>query len=806
MSFRYCAFLLPVLLGWVLSSCKPTRHVAAGDHLLVKNVIHLNENGLQVSEVGEEELKTVLKQKPNRRILGFIPFHLSVWNYANSRDQDRKRNQYLKNTIGEAPVLYEPVLLEKSRDQLQRHLKNNGYFEAEVSAYAMLDKKTAELHFFINTGPAYTLRRLSYAFEDTSLIKEFSGGVKTSLTSGDRFDADQFERERTRLTNTMKDLGYYTFEQIHVVFDIDTNMPGTRFDAAVRLRNQRKPVEVLGKDTVIEESHKKHRIREVVINQDFEAARSGRVRLDSTHYRGLVFYYLGKPAIKPTRLEGTVFVRPGEYYAQSKSQYTYERINALGNFRFIDLKYEPVPSPGNVPELDLRINLREAPKQAITVETVGTNRSGNLGISASLNYKNKNLFRGAEQLDWKVYGGLEAQRTNSTIDGQDAEVIRLTPFNTYEFGAQVGLTVPDFVVRFKREKLPWFKEPRTTHVVSVDRQVRPQYDRNLINLSYQMSMRLRQKDQLTVAPLDLSVIRLHKDPEFEQLLLRTNNSLLINSYNNHLILATRLSYANTTQELNKLVNFHYYRLNLESAGNSLRLVAQQFNMRYDSDKNSYLIDSVAFAQYVKFDMNFVRHLILTENSRYVYRFFGGLGVPLKNLNTLPFERSFFAGGSNGIRAWQARGLGPGSLADTATYGIDQVGEFQLELNLEYRFPIFNQVEGAVFSDFGNIWLLRYDPLRPGANFDPKRFYREIAIAPGAGVRLNFNFFVFRLDFGLQMKDPALPAGERWAFQPKTLTNAYRAQANVGRMDAGLSPIERWTRPQTTLNFAIDYPF
>lgn len=146
------------------------------------------------------------------------------------------------------------------------------------------------------------------------------------------------------------------------------------------------------------------------------------------------------------------------------------------------------------------------------------------------------------------------------------------------------------------------------------------------------------------------------------------------------------------------------------------------------------------------------------------------------------------------------------MADTATYGIDQVGEFQLELNLEYRFPIFNQIEGAVFTDFGNIWLLRYDPLRPGAEFRMQSFYREIAIAPGAGIRFNFNFFVFRLDMGVQLKDPALPQGERWAFQPKDLTNQYRETANVGRIMSGLQPIETWTKPQTTVNFAIDYPF
>src|SRR5690606_30935353 len=136
---------------------------------------------------------------------------------------------------------------------------------------------------------------------------------------------------------------------------------------------------------------------------------------------------------------------------------------------------------------------------------------------------------------------------------------------------------------------------------------------------------------------------------------------------------------------------------------------------------------------------------------------------------------YFAGGSNGIRAWRARALGPGNLADTAIYGIDQVGELQLEFNAEYRFKLVKQLEGALFSDFGNIWLMRYDPQRIGAEFTVKNFWRGIAVAPGMGVRYNLSFLVLRLDVGVQLKEPGLPEGERWAFQPKTQTNIMRGQ-------------------------------
>lgn len=823
MNRRYPAALSILITFFILQACKTTRHVEEGNYLLRKNDIHLNPEGKIKSEVSKEELESVLRQKPNRRIAGFIPFHISVWNFAHSREiriqkrtesrkekgkRERKNkhkfNSFLKNTVGEEPVTYEPALLEKSREQLALYLKNHGYFDAIVTADDSLKRKKAKLHFTVQTGEAYRLRKLGYGFEDTAMVKELRNGVYSSLTRGTRFETDVLDDERQRITNLMKNRGYFTFEKIHVVFDVDTNLSGPRYDVKVRLRNQRVPSVVNGVDTIQEERHKRHKISRVVINQNYEASRSGNQSLDSIHYEGYEILFRGKPYVRPERLLQTIFVSPGDYYSKDKTQYTYDRINALNNFRFIDIRYEPSEDVDGQPGLDMVINLTRSARQAVSLETGVTNRSGNLGVSVSTNYKNKNMFRGAEQLDWRIYGGLEAQRTNSTIDNEEAQVIEFTPFNTYEVGTQIGITIPDFIFSSTRSSLPWFKEPRTTVSLAVDRQVRPQYDRNLFNASYQISMRIREKDQLIVAPVDISVIQLNKTPQFERQLLATGNSLLINSYNNHIIPAGRISYSNTTQDFsNELKNYHYYRTNFEASGNILRALSGPVGLPYDPDRNSYLIDSIAYAQYVKFDFDFRQYFVLTENTQSVFRFFGGIGIPFQNLNTLPFERSFFAGGANDIRAWQARGLGPGSLADTATYGIDQVGDLQLEVNLEYRFKLVKQLEGALFTDVGNIWILGEDPLRPGAEFNPNDFYREIAIAPGAGVRLNLNFFVLRFDVGFQLKDPALPQGERWAWvQPKTLTNQYRQDAQIKNSDG---EIEEW-KPEFTFNLAINYPF
>lgn len=793
-----------------IQSCSPTRSLKADEHMVVKSTIRINENSPTQYRGDYEALEGVIKQKPYRKIAGILPFHISVYNWASRRNQERKLWSYLKNQIGEGPNIYEPVLLERSRDQMLKSLKNEGYFDARVEAFGVLGAQTAELEFYVYTGEPYIIRKVSYAFEDTALIKEFKSGVSTEIRAGARFQASVFENERVRLANEMKNRGYYTFDVIHVLFDVDTSVAGNKLDVSVRLRNLRLTENVNGTDTIIERSHKKHFINKIVINENFEARSNKSQSLDTLDFRTLRFLYLEEPFIRPLRISRNIFINPGEKFSRTKTNYTYQRLSALNNFRFIDMQYQPSDKDTNVSLLDLTINLTQAPKQAFSLETTGTNRSGNLGIHAGLNYKNSNLFKGAELLDWKIYGGLEAQRTNSTDNEENIQVINnVNLFNTYEFGTQLTLAIPDFMLRSSRRELPFLKEPRTNISVSLDRQARPQYQRDLINTNYQYTMRLRPKDQLIIAPIDLSVIELVKTEAFERQLQATNNSLLINSYNDHIIPSGRISYSYTTQDINTLKNFYYYRVNFETAGNLTRLLSDPIGLKYDEGRNAYLIDGIAFAQYLKWDLDFTKYLNLTEGTQFVYRFFGGVGLSLANLNTLPFERSFFAGGSNGVRAWRARALGPGSLSDTATYGIDQVGESQIEFNLEYRFDVIKQIEGALFCDVGNIWINSFDPQRKGANFEINRFYRELAIAPGAGIRFDFSFFILRLDAGLQFKDPSLPEGERWLFQPKLETNAIRQEANLTRISRGLNPVPEWDvnyRPDFTFNLGIGYPF
>lgn len=807
MRLHPAVFLLFTLFE-VAQGCRPARHVPEGKYVVAKNKVIVNRKSKIKYEADVDELSASIKQKAFRKWFGVVPFNLGVYNWASSRNQDRKLYSYLKEEVGEAPEIFEPVLLKKTVDQMKVVLRNRGYFDGTVEARIDTVGRKVKIEYHVQSDEPYTMRRLGYAFEDTSIVKDFKDGVQTAFNPGKRFDLEVFEKERTRMTNHMKNLGYFTFDKIHILFDVDTNLPGKRYDVTLRLRNQRTAIQENGKDSLIESKHRKHYIRSITVNESFQSAGVNARRLDTALHKGRAYLSLGKPYVRPVRLSRNIFIEPGDQYTLERTDYTYGRLKALGNFRFIDMKYAPTEVDSTRAELDLTINLTRSPRQSFSVETTGTHRSGNLGISASTDYRNRNLFRGAEQLELRIYGGVESQRTNSTVNTNENTKIE-DIFNTIEYGAQLSLIIPDLFLRTSKTEFTWAREPKTSLSVSFDRQYRPQYNRILLNTNYQYAFRLGKRDQLIFAPIDLSVIELSDDDDLQEQLKETNNTVLINSYNDHIIAAGRISYSNTTQEINRLKNFHYYRINFESAGNLLRLASEPLGLEYDEENASYMIDSIRFAQYVKLDVDYVKYNILTENSKMVYRLFGGLGIPLTNLNVLPFERSFFAGGSNDIRAWRARALGPGGLNEVETQGIDQVGDVQLETNIEYRFKITSILEGAAFLDMGNIWFLRKDTNRLNAHFDPKRSWKEIAIAPGLGARLDLNFFVIRLDAGLQLYDPGLVEGERWVFGPKTETDRLRLAEFQRLNPLGLPVPAKWEnsyKPEVTFNLAIHYPF
>ena len=409
--------------------------------------------------------------------------------------------------------------------------------------------------------------------------------------------------------------------------------------------------------------------------------------------------------------------------------------------------------------LDCHINLTPGLRQSYAIELQGTNTEGNLGVSGSFIYKNKNLFRGAEILQFKFSGGLETQVVASNIENNKFGGI----FNTIELNPEISLIFRKLLVPFKPYRVVRYGDPKSSVSVGYNYQQRPDYTRSIFTAKFGYQWMQSQFARHYLNPIEVNFVNIYN--ESDSFLLRISNlgdKLLKNTFSSHITTTTNYTYIFSNQQVNKKGNFSYFKARLESSGNILRGIMAAGQAPKDTN-NSYRILNIPFAQYLKYEIDYRKYWQVTDFSQLVFRVNQGIGLPLLNLGVLPFESAFFGGGANGIRAWSARSLGPGSLPESLNL-LDQFGDIKLEFNLEYRFDIYRWFKGALFADAGNVWLIKKDIDRPGGLFKFKNFYKEFALGAGVGVRLDFSFFIIRFDVATPFHDPGLPENDRWAIK------------------------------------------
>lgn len=764
--------------------------------MLVKSTIKIDD-----SKVDKDELYTYLKQRPNRKILGLWRFHLGVYNAAN-RGKDRKFKEWVRKTIGEEPALFDAALTEKSRKQLSIYMANKGYFNAVVTDSIHLQlkrngtpKKKASITYNVTSNAPYRIRKIAFSIGDTALTKPVLGSAKrTLLQPGNNYDTDILSDERLRITREMKNRGYQQFAKEYVFFSVDSTINKNRVNITVGVKNPMERVPTGPKtDTLIERLHELYYVNEIFMNTRYDPS-DPTAGFGDTLVAGHLNLFQGKELLlRPEVLVNAVSIQPEELYNLADVEFTQNRLAGLGTFKFINIEFQQLGKVNGRNLVDCYINLTPSPKKSIALETQGTNRGGNLGISGYLSYKNKNTFRGAEILELRLGGGLEAQSSQVT---QQSGTLNNLPFNTLEVGPELRLYFPKLLLPKKLQTPLKAYSPNTTLAASFNFQQRPDFERSIASLSYGYKWRNDAYSSFGFDLADISYVNITTDEAFQTILDDSNNSLLQNSYNDHFVVASRFTYTFNNQNINKFNNPRYLKTTIEGAGNAVQLLSNVTGREHNSEGH-YDIFEVQYAQYVKSEVDYRYYNRLNKWSNMVYRSYVGAGVPLTNLEVLPFEKSFFSGGANGMRAWRARTLGPGGLTDTSLTSIDHIGDIKLEGNLEYRFDIAKILEGAAFVDAGNVWLLREDTQRPQGEWQWERFYKELAVGVGLGARFDFSFFIIRLDAGLQFKDPRLPEGERWLWEPKTTYN---------KLKVDIDPSYDGYSPRVTFNLGIGYPF
>lgn len=832
-----------VFLG---SGCNPAKRVSKDRLLLQSNNIQLQERrgitsileqtSIRTFEdnIDYDELESIIKQRPNKRILG-VPFYLWVYNLPNPERIERRRErnsekfarrdakrakrakppyktlgEWLMETVGEPPVLFEANSMKKTSEQMQNYLINKGYFNNKVvdSVHADTTRRRASVFYTILPGRPYTIKEITRNIADPRIDSIFEANKAGLLfKEGSIFDVDKMEKEQNRITNMLLNQGYFYFNKEFVSFDVDSSLKSFQVTIRYNIDNPRSR-SAQRADSIIVSNHPVNYIRNVYINTDFipgvNPAAYDTVRFGE-------YYILYKDELEFTKrlLTQSNYIIPGNLYQKDRVTNSYRRLSSLGPFKAVSISLDNATKTNVVDSLDVTINLIQAKRQIFTTEGRGTNKGGDLGVYGTFTYTNRNMFKGAENFDISLRGGIEAQQlfTDQANDLNDLGFRNNLTFNTIEFGPEFRLTVPRFLLpKFLlpagQDRITRSYRPTTQFIFSLNYQGRPDFERIVTTASYNYAWQQNPKVRHIITPLEVNVIDIEKSAIFDERLQQLNNPLLTNSFSNHFIVSSAYShiYNDGNASGNKIR--YYNRFNVESSGNTLRTVFNLADFTSLNNEGGYEIFGTQFAHYLKTDNDFRLYKNLSEKTAIVARVKGGVAVPLANLNTIPFDKAYFTGGANFQRGWRARTLGPGSFLDTLGFNIsDKIGDIILEGNFEIRFPLFGFFEGALFADVGNIWLLSEDSQRPGAHFELNRFWREFGIGSGFGLRMDLSFFIIRLDLGVKVRDPKLPESERWFWQSKDQYNAIIGEFNE-RNFTNVGPY----RNPINLNIGIGYPF
>ncbi|MBL7916648.1 MAG: BamA/TamA family outer membrane protein [Bacteroidia bacterium] len=741
------SFLI-ILSAWLISSCSPVRDLGENKYMLHKNTIRSNKPELN------ESVTSILKQKPNRKILGVFRFHLGVYNLAN-RGKQTKFKSWVKRTIGEEPVVLDSVLTAKSRVQVKQFLQNNGYFNAVVTDTTVyLRRKRAHVTYQITTGNAYTLRNINYKIDDPAIrIILLNDSASSLLKAGNNYSTTDFQNERDRITTLLRNRGYYDFSQAYISFSVDTSLKSQQTDVYFVIKN---PSQVAFGDTI--PLHKVYRINNVFIQTDYDPlAKNLKIPTDTVVYKNYHFTSsFKKMRFKPEALLSRIFIEKGDLYKVNNADYTYKGLANLGLFRFVNIRYEPAEEDStNYHLLNSFISLSPSAKQDYKVELEGTHNGGNFGIGGNLTYRNKNSFRSAELIELKIRAKIES--IPDFVDSTNADQARPLSLNTYEIGPELNIRIPRLLWPLAKFNHSRSSNPVTNFTSYFNYQKRPEYTRNNLVFSSGFEFKESKYKKHFVYPAEINYSSFNLSQAFVNKLEALNDIQLILYYRNYLISNGRYTFIYNSQEQNLYRDFVYFRFSFEIAGNSLRLI-DKLRTNYNDNK-TYQVLGINYSQYIRPDFDFSYYQIFSSHTALVYRLAAGIGVAYLNSDFIPYEKTFFAGGANDLRAFRARTIGPGSYA--ANNFIEQLGDIKINANIEYRFDIFRILEGAIFADAGNIWLRDNFRELPGSRFQPGTFLSELALGTGVGMRLDFTFFIFRVDAGIPLKDPGRDADDRW---------------------------------------------
>nr|WP_299338600.1 BamA/TamA family outer membrane protein [uncultured Psychroserpens sp.] len=814
-----------------LMSCDVMKRVKKDEHLLMNNTVLVDDK-----KNNTETVTDLIYQKPNGTLLG-IPLRLHIYNlarpnidsilnarYRNPDDPNtgaknllsikqyeawirskKNFNSWLKKT-GEAPAIYSEERAEKTTNALKKYYFSKGWFNVQTSFETEKDSnQRARVTFKVDRGDPYILDSIE-AFVKTPIMDSLyrSSLEKGALIKkGQQYDEANFAAERDRLTERLRNSGFYHFGQDYITFDLDTLGTNKKINTELYIADRA----IRTEDSITRIPFKIYKIKDVNIFPDFKNENRDSTITDSVQFKDYNLYSFDKLKYRPKAITDAVFIHKGDVFKDIDRTRTYRYLSELQAFRYPRIEYIE-----NENDTTLTANVYLVPRKKFELTSsfeISQSNIQTVGFAFSTGLVIRNIFRGAETLEISALGAIGSSRDASDTKDQF--------FDINELGGNLRLKIPRFFLPFNTERIiPKYMSPSTRITlnatsqrnIGLDKQAftgtvnynwypstkvtnnldlfNVQFVKNLNTANYfgvyQNSFdRLNQIAQnIGYTTDDLSIP--NEADMFISDVVNGNTSLTSTdddfiTVNNikqrkdrltedNLIFSSSFNYVKNRRENLFDNDFSILRLRLELAGNLLSNLSNVFNLSRNDD-GRFEMFGVPFSQYVKTEVDYVKHWDLGRKNELAIRSYFGIAIPYGNSNSIPFAESFFAGGPNDIRAWTAYNLGPGSSLSTNEFNE---ANLKITLSAEQRFNLLGRFNGAVFVDAGNIWNVFDNVEDERATFSGLSSLKDIAVGSGFGIRYDFSFFVLRGDIGFKTYDPSRELGNRW-FKDYNFSNA-----------------------------------
>ena len=733
----------------LLTACSTTKHVPEGKYLLDDVKINITDKDKD-TPLKSAEMMNYLRQIPNHKVLGGLRLQLAFYNLS-GKDSTNWFNKWVRR-VGSAPVIYDPSLTDASVKQLSTALANKGYMNSTVTVDTLgnLDKKRMKVTYNVTFGQPHYVSSISYNIPNDTLRELIlADSAQFLVKQNSVFDRNLLDEERQGISDRLRSKGYFAFNKEYITFTADTAAGEKNVNLTMNLMRP-----YLSESMPYYTSHRPFYVRNVTFVTSYNPATMHNStdfdEKDLVWHNDYRIFYGDDRYLRASVLEESCFISPGKQYNSKDVDRTYEAFGRLGIVKFVNIELVPVGEIDGKIWLDAYVLLSRTKPQTASVSLEGTNSEGDFGFGVGLGYQHRNVFKGSEILNAKFKASYES------LSGDLSGFIN---DNYSEYQAELGIRYPKFKAPFLKRSFKQKILAQTEFALNFNYQERPEYTRVIAGAGWRYLWSERtNKTRHTFNLMDLNYVNLPKSKS--SFIENISNPLLRYSYEDHLIMRMGYSYYHSNKKeanmMRKLYQPDVYtiRVATETAGNLLYGISNLIGQ--DKEDGTYKVVGINYSQYFKVDADYSFTHSFNPKSSLAFHVGVGAAMPYGNSKVLPFEKRFYAGGANSVRGWGVRYFATNSVNSF----IYQCGDIRLDLNLEYRAKLFWVLELGAFIDAGNIWTIREYEDQPGGVFKFNKFYEQIALSYGLGIRMDFTYFLLRLDVGMKAHNPA-SGQERW---------------------------------------------